>query len=313
MRSVVIGFVAAVAFSFVASPVVRADDDKADKLWITSFEDAKKTAAMEKLDIMMEFTGSDWCPPCIALHDNVLTKETFTKTAPKKFVLLKLDNPRDKSKQTEEEKLQYKKLSKKFNVSGVPTVFLVDAKGRPYAKFVGYSRAMSAEVYTNRLVEATKTRAMRDEYFAKAAKAKGLKKAKLLAKGIGVIGNDLALAFYRNKVDQIIELDTDNKAELKNKFVNMVKAGDVKKALSSIQQKHRRDAKAGTKAIEKLIANEKLEGAALQEALYIKAMYLYQQQDKEASKAVLEEAVEAAPDTAKAATIRRILSRVFKD
>ncbi len=311
MRRIFFSLMAAtVALSFAVPQVARADED-ADKMWITSFEDAKKVAAKDKLDIMMEFTGSDWCPPCIALHDNVLTKEVFKKTAPKHFVLLKLDSPRDKSKQTKEEIAQYKELSKKFSIRGVPTVILADAKGLPYAKFVGYNRTMKAETYTDRLVEATKSRAKRDEAFAKAEKAEGLERAKFLAKGIGIVGDDLALSFYRDKVDQVIKLDAENKAGLKKKFQGMVQAVDIQKTLRNIQVKNRADVKAGLKAVEKLIAGEKLEGAPLQEALYVKAQFLYRQKDKEGAKTALEEAVKAAPSTSRARTIRGVLTRVF--
>ena len=83
----------------------------AEEGWLVSFEKAKQQAAKEGKPILMEFTGSDWCPPCKALHKNVLVKDDFKNEMPKHFVLLKLDNPRDKSKQTPEEIEQYKELS----------------------------------------------------------------------------------------------------------------------------------------------------------------------------------------------------------
>ena len=76
--------------------------------WLVDFEKAKAQAAKEEKSILMEFTGSDWCPPCKALHKNVLIKDVFKQEMPKHFILLKLDNPRDKSKQTPEEIAQYK-------------------------------------------------------------------------------------------------------------------------------------------------------------------------------------------------------------
>ena len=72
----------------------------ADEGWIVDFEAAKELAAKEGKDILMEFTGSDWCPPCIALKKKVLDTDVFKTKAPEKFILLKLDSPRDKSKQT---------------------------------------------------------------------------------------------------------------------------------------------------------------------------------------------------------------------
>jgi len=75
----------------------------AEEGWLVDFAKAKAQSAKEGKPILMEFTGSDWCPPCKALHKNVLTSAVFKKQMPEKFILLKLDNPRDKSKQTPEE------------------------------------------------------------------------------------------------------------------------------------------------------------------------------------------------------------------
>ena len=47
----------------------------AEEGWLVDFEKAKTQAAKEGKPILMEFTGSDWCPPCKALHKNVLVKE----------------------------------------------------------------------------------------------------------------------------------------------------------------------------------------------------------------------------------------------
>ena len=117
--------------------LILAGSSFAEEGWLVSFEKAKAQAAKEGKPIFMEFTGSDWCPPCKALHKNVLVKDVFKKEMPKHFILLKLDNPRDKSKQTPEEQEQYKKLSKEYKVSGVPSIFLADAAGKPFFKKVG--------------------------------------------------------------------------------------------------------------------------------------------------------------------------------
>ena len=110
----------------------------AEEGWLVDFEKAKAKAAKEGKPILMEFTGSDWCPPCKALHKNVLVKDIFKKEMPKHYILLKLDNPRDKSKQTDAEKAQYKELAKEYKVTGVPSVFLTDAEGKPFFKSSGY-------------------------------------------------------------------------------------------------------------------------------------------------------------------------------
>ena len=37
--------------------------------WSHDFEAAKKQAASEKKDLLMDFTGSDWCGWCIKLYN----------------------------------------------------------------------------------------------------------------------------------------------------------------------------------------------------------------------------------------------------
>ena len=122
--------------------------------WLVDFAEAKAKSAEEGKPILMEFTGSDWCPPCMALHDNVLTSDVFKQQIPEKFILLKLDNPRDKSKQTPEEIAQYKKLSAEYKVEGVPTIIVADATGKEQHRQVGYSRGQTAQDWVSKLITA---------------------------------------------------------------------------------------------------------------------------------------------------------------
>ena len=200
--------------------------------WVVDFEKAKAQAAKEGKSILMEFTGSDWCPPCKALQKNVLSKDVFKTEMPKSFVLLKLDSPRDKSKQTPEEIEQYKVLSAKYGIQGVPTIFLADAKGRPYYQTVGYS-GDPADKYVANLKDQLGTLAKRDAAFAKAEKASGTEKAKLLAEGLSLVDDEMALKTYGNVVSQIIELDADNKAGLKAKFAGLKDSVGVQKRTRS--------------------------------------------------------------------------------
>ena len=200
--------------------------------WVVDFEKAQAQAAKEGKSILMEFTGSDWCPPCKALQKNVLSKDVFKTEMPKSFVLLKLDSPRDKSKQTPEEIEQYKVLSAKYGIQGVPTIFLADAKGRPYYQTVGYS-GDPADKYVANLKDQLGTLAKRDAAFAKAEKASGTEKAKLLAEGLSLVDDEMALKTYGNVVSQIIELDAENKAGLKAKFAGLKDSVGVQKRTRS--------------------------------------------------------------------------------
>ena len=124
---------------------------------MVDFPKAKALSAKEGKPILMEFTGSDWCPPCKALHKNVLTSAVFKKQIPAKFILLKLDNRRDKTGQAPEEIAQYKKLSSEYKVRGVPTIIITDAKGKEQHRQVGYRSSVTADQWVSKLIAAVKS------------------------------------------------------------------------------------------------------------------------------------------------------------
>ena len=279
--------------------------------WLVDFEKAKAQAAKEEKSILMEFTGSDWCPPCKALTANVLSKDVFKTEMPKSFVLLKLDSPRDKSKQTPEEIEQYKVLSAKYGIQGVPTIFLADAKGRPYYETVGYS-GDPADKYVANLKEQLGTLAKRDAAFAKAEKASGSEKAKLLAEGLSLVNDEMALKTYGDVVSQIIELDAENKAGLKAKFAGLKDSVEFKSELEATMRGNSSKPEDTLAAIDKLIEKKKPTGAALQEAVFMKSSILFQT-DKAKAKEMLLEAKELAPKSETGKRIDDILERFFKD
>jgi thioredoxin-related protein len=106
--------------------------------WLTDLPKALDKAKAEKKMVLMDFTGSDWCPPCKALHKTVLTSPEFEKFANDNLILVEVDFPNEKP-QTEELKASNKALSKKYEVEGFPTVIVLDAVGNQLSKKVGYS------------------------------------------------------------------------------------------------------------------------------------------------------------------------------
>ena len=104
--------------------------------WLTDMDAAKKEAAEQKKDLMIEFTGSDWCPPCMQLRANVFSKPDFQKEAQKNFVLLELDYPRGKE-QSAEMKAANQKLAEQYGVTGFPTVVFADASGKSFGVLWG--------------------------------------------------------------------------------------------------------------------------------------------------------------------------------
>ena len=106
--------------------------------WLTDLPKAQAQAKAEKKLVLMDFTGSDWCPPCKALHKNVLTKPEFEDYARTNLVLVEVDFPNQKP-QSEALKKANEALQAKFKVDGYPTVILLDAEGKELYRKSGYS------------------------------------------------------------------------------------------------------------------------------------------------------------------------------
>src|SRR6266478_8103305 len=96
--------------SFIALRLAAAEGE-----WLIDLAKAQAQAKTEKKMVFMDFTGSDWCPPCKALHKNVLSSEAFADYAKKNLVLVDVDFPRQKTL-TEELKKANEKLSERFKV-----------------------------------------------------------------------------------------------------------------------------------------------------------------------------------------------------
>jgi thioredoxin-related protein len=105
--------------------------------WVTDFSKAQTQAKAEKKMVLMDFNGSDWCPPCKALRKNVLNTQTFLDFAKDNLILVDVDFPHAKV-QTEELKQANKALSSKFNIEGYPTVIVLSSDGKELKKMVGY-------------------------------------------------------------------------------------------------------------------------------------------------------------------------------
>lgn len=108
----------------------------AEKLWETDLSAALKTAKTEKKLVLVDFTGSDWCPWCIKLHKEVFEKTDFTDYAKKNLVLVEIDFPR-RTEQSIEVKKANQALANKYNIEGYPTVLVLDGEGKE-VKRLGY-------------------------------------------------------------------------------------------------------------------------------------------------------------------------------
>ena len=103
-------------------------------VWSENYLQARKAAAAKKIPMLILFSGSDWCPPCMQLDKTILDTKEFAAYAGKgKFVLFKADFPRAVKKPAAIAQ-QNQQLMQIYRVQGVPTIILAGADGKEFAR-----------------------------------------------------------------------------------------------------------------------------------------------------------------------------------
>jgi thiol-disulfide isomerase/thioredoxin len=118
-------------------------------VWLTDLDSAKAQGVKENKPVLVDFTGSDWCPPCKALHKDVFESSEFAAAA-SRYVLVELDFPRTKP-QTPEIKAKNREWQQKYAVNSFPTVLLLDAKSGDVFGRVGGFGGQTAKEYLAKL------------------------------------------------------------------------------------------------------------------------------------------------------------------
>ncbi|MFN0066879.1 MAG: thioredoxin family protein [Limisphaerales bacterium] len=130
----------AVAAAFVAAGTlaVRA----ADAAWLTDATLAQTKARTEGRMVMLEFTGSDWCPPCKKMAAEVFPSAEFKAFAGKNLVPVKLDFPQ-RTKLPAAQQQANDALAKKYGVNAFPTLIFLRPDGSKAGELVGYTDTKS--------------------------------------------------------------------------------------------------------------------------------------------------------------------------
>jgi thioredoxin-related protein len=115
--------------------------------WQPDFESAKKLAADNHKNILLNFSGSDWCGPCIQLHKEVFESNAFKDLADQSLVLYKADFPRNKKNQLAKAVQQNNEaLADKYNPLGkFPYTVILSPDGKVIKAWEGYPNNNSAQ------------------------------------------------------------------------------------------------------------------------------------------------------------------------
>ena len=115
--------------------------------WETDYDKALQKAKAENKQVLLDFTGSDWCGPCIQLNKSVFATKEFRAYAEKNLVFVEVDYPRAK-KLTAELVKQNEKLGKEYGIEekGFPTLVLLDSSGKVVRELTGYDGEVTSDV-----------------------------------------------------------------------------------------------------------------------------------------------------------------------
>ncbi len=253
--------------------------------WMTDFEAAKQKAAAENKAILMDFTGSDWCGPCMHLKSAVLDTPAFEAYAKDKFVLMEVDMPRNPDFDPELRR-RNEEIGQKYGVQAFPTLMVLSADGQVAGGFLG-GRSTIEEVTP--LLDA----ALANLAELKAAEAlEGDDKVKALYTLYRKMPKELAASL----ADYLVELDTEDVTGIREET-------RVEREREAFRSKFSAAVRAGKSMKEKLdLVNEELKTAHPQNRILLLRLKLEIQEalietveDVEATKQTLLEMAEADP------------------
>ncbi len=212
-----------VAFFFCFASL--ASCSHAEEVWTEDASAGIEKAVKEDKDLLLLFTGSDWCPSCQKFEKEVLSNDDFQFEVTKHFVLVRLDFPKS-TPQEPEVATQNEEWATKFGVDSFPTVILVDQQLKPFA-IAGYEEG-GHQNYLGMLEESRQLRVNRDEMMKLAVGKTGLERARLLDQAIGELPENIIALYYPEIVEEIVSLDAEDALGLRTKW-NEAKDTEMRK------------------------------------------------------------------------------------
>jgi protein disulfide-isomerase len=129
--------------AFILTMIAQESSLRASE-WTTDYPAALDKARSQNKLVLLNFTGSDWCPYCKLLDQEVFAQPAFKAYAGKLFVLVTVDFPDGKTL-PEPLQMQNDSLRQMFQVDGFPTLIVLNAKSKKMARQTGYDPGSGAQ------------------------------------------------------------------------------------------------------------------------------------------------------------------------
>lgn len=124
--------------------------------FLHNVEEAASLAQNENKRILLVFTGSDWCKPCILLKREMLSAPAFSAFSEQELVLVNLDFPYKKANRLPKEQQAYNdQQAERYNPDGqFPRTLLLDQQ-KNVIREIYYKPGMSTEDFIRQVQDAS--------------------------------------------------------------------------------------------------------------------------------------------------------------
>ena len=181
----------------------------------TDYNAASARAKANGRNVVILFTGSDWCPYCVKLAREVLSQREFLDFATNRYELVEIDFPKDAKRQSESVRAANEALAKRFEVRGFPTVLLTDPDGKVLFT-TGYSEG-GAERWVDNFRAAVDVLPLVEKHLGTlSGEADALRKRFLEIINVKPDASEWNAAFRKMKSD--VKAILPNAADLKSRF-----------------------------------------------------------------------------------------------
>jgi thioredoxin-related protein len=107
--------------------------------WRTDLNQAEAEAKKNHKLILLNFSGSDWCGPCIKLEKEIFENPEFQEYAKQNLVMVNADFPRQKRNRLDPKQTALnEKMADEYNKTGAfPLTLLLDENGKVMKSWEG--------------------------------------------------------------------------------------------------------------------------------------------------------------------------------
>lgn len=259
--------------------------------------------------LLLVFTGSDWCRPCMQLHDEVWSKQEFVDAAGKSWELVVVDSPRGDDVLDAATRARNEALRERFAVNSWPTIFLADAEARPYARTKDYAPG-GPKAWLETLATLQQNEAVRDGHRKAADAAKGRERAEHLDAALRACGDFVPLAPYAGWIDELIAADPKDESGVAARWLARRAADALEVDLPKLGKEGKW--KELVARIDAFLADYRPEGVVRQKALYWHGVGLLRSGQNERAAKSLTEAVELGAELEYGIRSKQVLERAKK-